>query len=120
MIWMLLGGIGGALRIAAGTAAGIALAYLTIVPLERADARRGYVQESRATAAEAKADELARQVAAGEIVAASYQEILKNRMAKEAADDEQFDKERAEFEAKLATAGRGCTLDPADLDFLRK
>lgn len=120
ILYTLLGGVGGALRLAAGLAAGIALAYVTIVPLERADARRGYVQEARATAAEAKADELARQVAAGEIVAASYQEILKNRMAKDAADDEQFAKERAEFEAKLATAGRSCNLDSTDLEFLRK
>ncbi len=95
----LLGGLGGALRLAAGAAAGIGLAYLTIVPLERADARRGYVQEAIATAAEAKLSELQRQVAAGEIVIASYQEILKNTRAKDAAEDAQFANDRRTFEA---------------------
>lgn len=118
ILYMLLGGVGGAVRLAAGIAAGIALAYLTIVPLERADARRGYVQEAKVIAAEARADELTRQVEAGKIVSASYQEILKNRREKDAADDAQFAKERSEFEAKVKAAGRACGLDASDLDFL--
>lgn len=118
ILYMLLGGVGGALRLAAGIASGIALAYVTIVPLERADARRGYVQEDRAIAAEARADELSRQVEGGKIVVASYQEILKNYRAKDAVDDAQFAKDRAAFEAKVKAAGRACGLDASDLDFL--
>lgn len=119
ILYMLLGGIGGALRLAAGIAGGIALAYVTIVPLERADARRGYVQEDRAIAAEAKLDEVQRQVHAGEIVIASYQEILRNARAKDAADDAQLSKDRKAFEAKLAAAGRKCGLDQSDLDWVQ-
>ncbi|RUV98331.1 hypothetical protein EOA88_00390 [Mesorhizobium sp. M5C.F.Ca.IN.020.14.1.1] len=119
MIWMLLGGVGGALRLAAGLAGGIALAYLTIVPLERADARRGYVQEDRAIAAEAKLAEVQRQIHAGEIVIASYQEILRNARQKDAADDAKLARDRTEFEAKLAAAGRSCNLDAGDLDWLQ-
>ena len=115
----LLGGVGGALRFAAGAAAGIGLAYITIVPLERADARRGYVQEDRAIAAEAKLAEVQRQVDAGQIVIASYQEILRNARAKDAADDEQLAKDRKDFEAKLAAAGRSCGIDQSDLDWLQ-
>ncbi|MBZ9894255.1 hypothetical protein LB545_07845 [Mesorhizobium sp. BR1-1-6] len=120
ILYMLLGGVGGALRLAAGVAAGVGLAYLTIVPLERADARRGYVQEDRAISAEAKLAEVQRQVSAGQVVIASYQEILKNARAKDAADDAQFAKDRKEFEAKLAAAGRSCGLDSGDLDWLSK
>lgn len=118
LFYMLLGGVGGALRLAAGVAAGIALAYVTIVPLERADARRGYVQEDRAIAAEAKLTEVQRQVDAGQIVIASYQEILKNARAKDAEDDAQLAKDRAEFEAKVAAAGRAWNLDQSDVDWL--
>ncbi|WJI43665.1 hypothetical protein NL532_23960 [Mesorhizobium sp. C120A] len=118
ILYYLLGGVGGALRLAAGAAAGVAFAYLAIVPLERADARRGYVQEDRAIAAEAKLTEVQRQVAAGQIVIASYQEILKNARAKDAADDAQLAKDRAEFEAKVAAAGRAWNLDQSDVDWL--
>lgn len=106
------------IMIAVGAALGIAFSYLVIVPLERRDARSGYVVEARATAAEAKSAELARQVAAGKLVAESYQEILKNARAKDAENDAQLAKDRAEFEAKLKAAGRGCGLDASDLDWL--
>ncbi|MER9870203.1 hypothetical protein NKJ35_24050 [Mesorhizobium sp. M0136] len=119
IFYMLLGGVGGALRLAAGAAAGIALAYVTIVPLERADARKGYVQEDRAIAAEARLAEVQRQVHAGEIVIASYQEILKNARAKDAADDAQLAKDRKDFEAKLAAADRSCGIDSGDLEWLQ-
>lgn len=116
---MLLGGVGGALRLVAGVAAGVGLAYLVIVPLERSDARRGYVQEDRAIAAEAKLTEVQRQVSAGQVVIASYQEILKNARAKDAADDAQLAADRKDFEAKLAAAGHSCPLDLGDIEWLR-
>lgn len=119
ILYTLLGGLGGALRLAGGAVAGIGLAYLTIVPLERADARRGYVQEDRAIAAEAKLTEVQRQVDAGQIVIDSYQEILRNARAKDAADDEQFAKDKADFEAKLTAAGRKCPIGADDLFWLQ-
>jgi hypothetical protein len=83
-------------------------------------ARKGYVQEVRATAAEAKADELQRQVDAGAIVISSYQEIAKNARAAEqqtAADAEQ---RISDYEKLLQTAGRKCPLDQSDLDWLSR
>jgi hypothetical protein len=102
-----------------GIAIGIAFSYLVIVPLERRDARAGYVQEDRALAAEAKSAELQRQVEAGNIVVASYQEVLKNARAKDAVDDAELEKGRAEFEAKLKAAGRDCGLTAGDLDWVQ-
>ena len=85
----------------------------------RHDALVGYVQQSKADAAEAKLAEVQRQVAAGEIVIASYQEILKNVRAKDAEDDAKFAKERKDFEALLVAAGRSCNLDAGDLQWLQ-
>lgn len=85
----------------------------------RHDALVGYVLQSKADAAEAKLAEVQRQVAAGEIVIASYQEILKNARAKDAEDDAKFAKERKDYESLLAAAGRSCGLDQSDLDFLQ-
>lgn len=80
----------------------------------------GYVLQSKVDAAEAKLAEVQRQVDAGQIVIASYQEILKNARAKDAEDDAQLAKDRKEFEAKLAAAGRSCAIDAGDLDWLSK
>lgn len=102
-----------------GIAIGVGFSYLVIVPLERADARAGYVQEDRALAAEAKSAELARQVEAGNIVVASYQEVLKNARAKDAVNDAELEKGRVEFEAKLKAAGRDCGLTADDLDWVQ-
>lgn len=85
----------------------------------RREALVGYVLQSKADAAEAKLAEVQRQVSAGEIVIASYQEILKNARAKDVADDAKFAKERKDFEALLVAAGRSCNIDAGDLDWLR-
>ncbi|TGT76699.1 MULTISPECIES: hypothetical protein [unclassified Mesorhizobium] len=85
----------------------------------RREALVGYVLQSKADAAEAKLAEVQRQVAAGQIVIASYQEILKNARAKDAEDDAKFAKERKDFEALLVAAGRSCNLDAGDLQWLQ-
>lgn len=79
----------------------------------------GYVLKSKADAAEAKLTEVQRQLSAGEIVIASYQEILKNARSKDAEDDAKFAKERKDFETLLVAAGRSCSLNAGDLDWLR-
>ena len=84
----------------------------------RHEALVGYVQQSKADAAEAKLAEVQRQVAAGQIVVASYQEILKNARAKDAEDDAKFATERRNFEAALVAAGRSCGLSQPDIDWL--
>ncbi len=85
----------------------------------RHEALVGYVLQSKVDAAEAKLTEVQRQVDAGQVVIASYQEILKNARAKDAADDEQLAKDRKDFEAKIAAAGRSCGIDQSDLDWLQ-
>ena len=86
----------------------------------RREALVGYVLQSKVDAAEAKLTEVQRQVAAGEVVIASYQEILKNARAKDAEDDAKFAKERKQFEGLLVAAGRSCGLDQGDLDWLKR
>ena len=85
----------------------------------RREALVGYVLQSKADAAEAKLAEVQRQVDAGQIVIASYQEILKNARAKDAEDDAKFAKERKDFENLIVAAGRSCGLDQSDLDWLQ-
>lgn len=85
----------------------------------RREALVGYVLQSKLDASDAKLAEIQRQVTAGEIVIASYQEILKNARAKDAADDAQFAKERKDFEDLLVAAGRSCGIDQSDLDWLQ-
>jgi hypothetical protein len=85
----------------------------------RHEALVGYVLQSKLDASEAKLTEVQRQVSAGEIVIASYQEILKNARAKDAEDDAKFAKERKDFEALLVAAGRSCGLSADDLEWLR-
>lgn len=85
----------------------------------RREALVGYVQQSKLDASEAKLTEMQRQITAGEIVIASYQEILKNARAKDAEDDAKFAKERKDFEALIVAAGRSCGIDQSDLDWLQ-
>ncbi|WP_051614475.1 hypothetical protein [Phyllobacterium sp. UNC302MFCol5.2] len=104
----------------AGAAFASAFYSLVIIPMERNDARRGYVAEARATAAEAKADKMERERKADQIVIDAYQVQLKNARAAEAEKVQQHETEIADYEAKLRAAGRSCLVDDADRDWLLK
>lgn len=83
-------------------------------------ARAGYVQESRALAAELLAAELRRQMAGQQTVIDAYQIQYKNSLAREAAQDAATEKAIALNDQKRTSAGRRCDLlDQSDLDFLR-
>ncbi|WP_085044342.1 hypothetical protein [Ensifer aridi] len=117
-MWTLVGGITGALRVIAGASSAVVLMYVIVVPLERADARRGMVTEYRATSAEAERDELRRQVNAGKIVIDAYQVQLRNARAKEEARADEIERRIAENEALRKATGRRCDIDGADVKFL--
>ncbi len=117
-LWDIIGRFAGIVRMAMGAAAAALLFWLVVVPLERADARKGYVLEVRALAAEAERDELARQVKAGKIVTEAYHEQLRNFRAKDAADDVELEKRIIENEALRKAAGRACLLGDSDRRFL--
>jgi uncharacterized protein YdbL (DUF1318 family) len=92
------------------------------VPTERAKAagaaREGYVVEARATAAEAKAAELQRQVNAGQIVISSYQEIARNAKASEQKVSGHAEQQIRNNETILRNTGRSWLLDQSDIDFV--
>lgn len=117
-LWNLIGGLAGIVRLAMGAAAASLLFWLIIIPLEVREAKQGMVLEVRAVAAEAKAAELERQVSAGAIVIEAYQIQLKNSRAAEEAAADEVEKRISEYEALRKTAGRSCTVDPADHRFL--
>lgn len=83
-------------------------------------ARQGYVVEARATAAEAKANELQRQVNAGQIVISSYQEIAKNAKAAEQKASDNAEQQIRDNETILRNTGRSWLLDQHDVDELLK
>lgn len=117
-LWNIIGGLSGIVRLAMGAAAAALLFWLIIIPLEVREAKQGMVLEVRAVAAEAKAAELERQVSAGAIVIEAYQVQLKNSRAAEEAAAGEVEKRISEYEALRKTAGRSCTVDPADHRFL--
>jgi predicted ATPase with chaperone activity len=89
------------------------------VPTERAKAaaaaREGYVVEARATAAEAKAAELQRQVNAGQLVISSYQEIAKNDRTRDEQMAADTETRIRDYEKLLRAAGRRCDLNADDI-----
>jgi uncharacterized protein YlxW (UPF0749 family) len=120
----LLGGLSGMIRIAVGAvAAGIlayAITYLIIVPLERADARRGYVILAEKTALASQLAEERRQRLAGAQALEEHRKRLAVSLASEDQANARLEKEIAENEKAVDAAGRACRADDADLDFFMR
>jgi hypothetical protein len=80
------------------------------------EARQGYVLLAEKTAAEARANELQRQLSAAD----SAKQSLLEQITKDTAEDAQREKDREqrifEYEVRLSQANRRCTLDRSDLD----
>nr|WP_278434420.1 hypothetical protein [Brucella anthropi] len=120
------------LKIAAGCAVGIVLSaiYFNGVPVLKnlpyvgavfeGQAKKGLVPEFQAVALRAELDELQRQGKANALVIEAYQVQLQNARAAEVAQIEKSEQEIADYEKKLAAAGRTCLLDRDDLQFLRQ
>lgn len=124
MILALLGGISGIIRMVAGAAIAAVLAYavtyLIIVPLERSDARRGYVVLAEKVAAEAEAAELRRQRDAASVALEEHRKRLAVAEAAEEQANGRLEKEIAENEIALDAAGRSCRAGSDDIEWLRR
>ncbi|MRN66528.1 hypothetical protein [Brucella sp. 10RB9213] len=120
------------LKIGLGVVAGIVIGsvYYSGVPVLKdlpivgflfdGQAKKGLVPEFQAAALRAEIDELRRQGRANALVIEAYQVQLRNARAAEAAQIEKSEQEIADYEKKLAAAGRACLLDRDDLQFLRQ
>lgn len=120
------------IKIGLGVVAGIALGsiYFNGVPvlkdlpavgiLFEGQAKKGLVPQFELAATRAERDELQRQLKASEFVTSAYQEQLRNVWAADAARTEKTELEIADYERKLAEAGRACLLDNDDIEFLRR
>ncbi|UWF58018.1 hypothetical protein [Brucella sp. 2716] len=120
------------LKIGLGVAAGIVIGsvYYNGIPVLKdlpivgflfdGQAKKGLVPEFQAAALRAEIDELRRQGRANALVIEAYQVQLRNARAAEAAQIEKSEQEIADYEKKLAAAGRACLLDRDDLQFLRQ
>jgi translation initiation factor 2B subunit (eIF-2B alpha/beta/delta family) len=103
---------------ALGAAGASLIFWLIIIPIKQREARQGYVIQARATAAEAKANELQRQVNAGQIVISSYQDIAKNAKAAEQKASDNAEQKIRDNETILRNTGRSWLLDQSDIDEL--
>lgn len=120
------------IKIGLGIVAGVALSsiYFNGVPvlkdlpavgfLFEGQAKKGLVPHFELAAARAERDELQRQLKVSEFVTAAYQEQIRNVWAADAARTEKTEREIADYERKLAEAGRACLLDNDDIEFLRR
>lgn len=121
-----------AIKVTVGIAVGIVLAsiYYNGVPLLKdipivgtafeGQAKKGLVPEFQVKALQAQLDAEAVQRRANALVIEAYQAQLRNARAAEAARIEQTEQEIADYEKRLADAGRICLLDRDDIEFLRK
>ncbi|MEJ5083869.1 hypothetical protein [Ochrobactrum sp. MYb379] len=121
-----------AIKVSAGIAIGIVLAliYYNGVPLLKdipivggafeGQAKKGLVPEFQVKALQVQLDAEARQRRANALVIESYQAQLRTARAAEAARIEQTEQEIADYEKRLADAGRVCLLDRDDVEFLHK
>lgn len=121
-----------AIKVTAGVAIGIVLAsiYYNGIPMLKdipyigavfeGQAKKGLVPEFQALALKAELDQLKTITRANAIVIEAYQVQLRNARADEAARIEQTEQEIADYEKRLADAGRVCLLDRDDIEFLRQ
>lgn len=78
----------------------------------------GLVQRSELTAALARVAETERQLASASIAAARYATLAQVAAAREADQIEADAIEDANYEKRLAEAGKSCRLDQSDLDYI--
>lgn len=84
------------------------------------DALTEAVAGAKIASLEAQLAERSRQLEAGRKAAEGFAELLRQSQLREEQQAAIDATEDAEYEAKLKAAGRGCALDNADLDWLRR
>jgi uncharacterized lipoprotein YmbA len=117
-VWTLMGGLRGI-----GVAAAVLLAagtYDRLIddPWVVSQARQGFVVTAERDALAARLDEEHRQRLAAETAADWLRIELAGQEAQAAIEAEKTEQEIADYEKKLADAGRSCFLDDTDLEFL--
>jgi hypothetical protein len=121
LVWELVGGFSGLLRLTAGFVAAFALFSMWNAAFDNPrvvnEARREYVQIAQLEAEQAKSAELQRQVNAGAQAFEEYRKKLAAFEAKDAVDDAAREAKIAEMELAVKAAGRSCTMDDADIKF---
>lgn len=84
------------------------------------EARRGFVLEADKRAAEAELAEVRRQLGAASAARERFATALAETRLAAAARLETLETEIADYEHRLAAAGRLCRLDRGDIDWLRR
>lgn len=118
LAWQLIGGLRGVLVALATLVAAYAYNGLVDNPWVIHEARAGFVLQSELTAAKAELAERQRQADAASQAYTELQKRLAAQQQKDAADDAATELEIAQYEKKLADAGRGCSLDDSDVQWL--
>lgn len=90
------------------------------VDRERTAALKGYVLQSEKDALAAQLTEIDRQRRAAEAARSTLEKELAELARKNSAELADLEKDISDYEAKLATSGRGCRLDDADIDWLQR
>lgn len=110
------------LKLGAGVAAGILIYHLYAIsigyPSAAREARAGYVLVAERTAAEARADEMARQRNAAAQATEEHRKRLEAAQASEQAAKDTLETEIANYERTLSEANRKCVLDRDGINFL--
>lgn len=124
LLWTLAGGLRGLVTAAVAGAATLALAglYDRLVddPAVAAAARRYMVAKAELDAERARGTELERQLTAGAQALEEYRRRLAAEQRAQDETDARHEQEIADYEKRLADAGRGCALDRDDIEFLRR
>lgn len=118
--WTLIGGFRGILVALATVAACYVYNGLVDNPWVVHRARAGFVLQSKLDAANAELAERERQANAAGQAYTELQKRLAAQQQKDAADDAAQELEIAEYERRLAEAGRQCHLDEGDIEWLRQ
>lgn len=119
---LLIGGIRG--LIGAAIAAVIVWSALTLYdrvwddPAVAAAAREHYVREAELIAAQAQLAEYRRQVEAGNEALAEARRMAEADAIADAESNRRMEQGIAEYEKRLAAAGKSCLIDNDALDFL--
>ncbi|MEI5680452.1 hypothetical protein G6N74_28500 [Mesorhizobium sp. CGMCC 1.15528] len=118
-VWTLIGGFRGILVAVAVLASAWAYNKAVDNPIVVAQARAGFVLTAERDALAARLNEEQRQRKASDAALSMLRNELDKQQESELAASERLELEIADYEKKLADAGRSCRLDDSDTDWLR-
>lgn len=101
-------------------AAGLLWNMLIDNPIQRAEARGGYVAIAELEAAKAQLAETKRQTEAAQEASDNFAETLRRQAQAASIKTAEQEKRNAEYQARLVALGRQCLLDDDDIRELSK